>query len=122
GGALFLLLRRAFVLRPGLTAVLGGLAVAAAAAPLPNFFPPFDAAPAGLAVHAVAAALRPGFRRRRPARGLAPPRPAGRAARRAAELATPLGCRQLSTNGLESSTTRSAFGYQPCAAWVSSCR
>ncbi len=57
GVALFLLLRRAFVLRPGLTAALGGLAVAAAAATLLNFFHPFDAAATDLAVHAVAVAL-----------------------------------------------------------------
>ena len=54
------------------------------------------------------------------AEGTAPGRAEAR--RAAARDATPARCRQLSTNGLESSTTRSAFGYQPCAAWVSSCR
>ncbi len=57
GAVLFLLLRRAFALRPGLTAALGGLAVAAAAATLLNLFHPFDAAATDLAVHAVAVAL-----------------------------------------------------------------
>lgn len=54
---LFLLLRRAFPLRPDLTAALGGLAVAAAAATLLNFFHPFDAAATDLTVHAVAVGL-----------------------------------------------------------------
>lgn len=57
GGALFLLLRHGFALRPGLTAAIGGLAVAAAAATLLNFFHPFDTAATDLAVHAVAVAL-----------------------------------------------------------------
>lgn len=57
GGALFLLLRRGFVLRPGLTAAIGGLAVAAAAATLLNFFHPFDVAATDLALHAVAITL-----------------------------------------------------------------
>jgi len=63
GAALFFMLRRAFVLRPGLTAVLGGLAVAAAAATLLNFFHPFDAAATDLAVHIVAVALVIGLSR-----------------------------------------------------------
>lgn len=60
---LFLLLRRAFPLRPDLTAALGGLAVAAAAATLLNFFHPFDAAATDLTVHAVAVGLVVGVSR-----------------------------------------------------------
>lgn len=63
GAVLFLLLRRAFPLRPHLTAALGGLAVAAAAATLLNFFHPFDAAAIDLAVHAVAVGLVVGVSR-----------------------------------------------------------
>jgi hypothetical protein len=55
--ALVLMLRRACPLRPGLTATLGGLASAAAAATLLNLFHPFDVAATDLAVHAVAIAL-----------------------------------------------------------------
>ncbi len=55
--ALVLMLRRACPLRPGLTATLGGLASAAAAATLLNLFHPFDAAATDLAVHALAIAL-----------------------------------------------------------------
>jgi hypothetical protein len=54
---LLLMLRRAYPLYPGLTAGIAGLAVAAAAATLLNFFHPFDAAATDLAVHAVAVAL-----------------------------------------------------------------
>jgi len=54
GAVLLLMLRRAFPLRPDLTAVTGGLAVAAAAATLLNFFHPFDAAATDLSVHALA--------------------------------------------------------------------
>jgi hypothetical protein len=54
---LFLLLRRAYPLYLGLTAAVGGLAVAAAAATLLNFFHPYDAAATDLAVHAVAVAI-----------------------------------------------------------------
>lgn len=52
-----MMLRRACPLQPGLTAAIGGLAVAAAAATLLNFFHPYDAAATDLAVHAVAVAL-----------------------------------------------------------------
>jgi hypothetical protein len=52
---LLAMLRRACPLYPGLTAVVGGLAVAAAS--LLNFFHPYDAAATDLAVHAVAVAL-----------------------------------------------------------------
>jgi hypothetical protein len=54
---LFAMLRRAYPLYPGLTAAVGGLAVAAAAATLLNFFHPYDAAATDLAVHAVAVAI-----------------------------------------------------------------
>jgi hypothetical protein len=57
GAVLLLMLRRAFPLRPDLTAMMGGLAVAAAAASLLNFFHPFDAAVTDLAVHALAVAI-----------------------------------------------------------------
>ncbi len=52
--ALIVMLRRAYSLAPPLTAAMAGLASAAAAATLLNFFHPFDAATADLAVHAVA--------------------------------------------------------------------
>jgi hypothetical protein len=54
---LFAMLRRGYPLYPGLTAAIGGLAVAAAAATLLNFFHPYDAAATDLLVHAVAVAL-----------------------------------------------------------------
>ena len=54
---LLVMLRRAFPLYPGLTATTGGLAVAAAAATLLNFFHPYDAAATDLVVHAAAVAL-----------------------------------------------------------------
>jgi hypothetical protein len=54
---MFLMLRRGCPLQPGLTAAIGGLAVAAAAATLLNFFHPFDAAATDLTVHAFAVAL-----------------------------------------------------------------
>ena len=54
---MFVMLRRACSLQPGLTAAMGGLATAAAAATLLNFFHPFDAAATDLAVHACAVAL-----------------------------------------------------------------
>jgi hypothetical protein len=54
---LFLMLRRAYPLYLGLTAAIAGLAVAAAAATLLNFFHPFDAAATDLAIHAVAVAI-----------------------------------------------------------------
>jgi hypothetical protein len=57
GVVLVLMLRRAFPLRPDLTAMTGALAVAAAAASLLNFFHPFDAAVVDLAVHVVAVAI-----------------------------------------------------------------
>jgi hypothetical protein len=52
--ALMVMLRRAYSLAPPLTATMAGLASAAAAATLLNFFHPFDAAAADLAVHSVA--------------------------------------------------------------------
>ncbi|MGE0665112.1 MAG: NrsF family protein [Sphingomonadales bacterium] len=55
--AMVVMLRRAFPLRPVLTAALGGLACAAAAATLLNLCHPFDATAIDLAVHAGAVAL-----------------------------------------------------------------
>jgi hypothetical protein len=52
--ALIVMLRRAYSLAPPLTAAMAGLASAAAAATLLNFFHPCDAAAADLAVHSVA--------------------------------------------------------------------
>jgi len=54
---LLAMLRRAYPLYPGLTAVIAGLAVAAAASTLLNFFHPYDAAATDLIVHAVAVGL-----------------------------------------------------------------
>jgi hypothetical protein len=54
---MLLMLRRACPLQPGLTAAIAGLAVAAAAATLLNFFHPYDAAATDLTVHVVAVAL-----------------------------------------------------------------
>jgi hypothetical protein len=51
------MLRRAYPLRPGLAAALAGLAAAAAAATLLNFFHPYDASATDIAVHALAVAL-----------------------------------------------------------------
>jgi hypothetical protein len=48
------MLRRSCSLAPGLTAAMAGLAAAAAAATLLNFFHPFDATATDLAVHAAA--------------------------------------------------------------------
>jgi hypothetical protein len=54
---LIAMLRRAYSLRPNLTAAVGGLAVAAAAATLLNFCHPYDATATDLLVHLVAVAL-----------------------------------------------------------------
>ena len=54
---LLAMLRRALPLRPGLTAALGGLAAAAAAATLLNLFHPYDAALSDIVVHALAVTL-----------------------------------------------------------------
>ena len=54
---IFVMLRRGFSLHPPLTGAMAGLAVAAAAATLLNFFHPFDAAITDLAVHATAVLL-----------------------------------------------------------------
>jgi hypothetical protein len=54
---LFAMLREAYPLLPGLTATMGGFAVAAAAATLLNLFHPFDAAAIDLLVHALAVAV-----------------------------------------------------------------
>jgi heme/copper-type cytochrome/quinol oxidase subunit 4 len=50
-------LRRGFSLRPKLTAVIGGLACASAAATLLNFVHPYDAAATDLAVHGLAVTI-----------------------------------------------------------------
>lgn len=52
-----LMVRRGYPLRPNLAAAIGGLAVAAAAATLLNFFHPYDVGVADLAVHAAAIGL-----------------------------------------------------------------
>ena len=52
-----LMLRRGFSVYPSLTAAISGLAVAAAAATLLNFFHPYDAAATDLAVHTCAVLL-----------------------------------------------------------------
>ncbi len=54
---LIIMLRRGFSLRPNLTAIIGGLACASAAATLLNFIHPYDAAATDLAVHAFAVAI-----------------------------------------------------------------
>lgn len=54
---LIIMLRRAYPLQPALTALVAGLASAAAAATLLNFFHPFDAAATDLTVHALAVAI-----------------------------------------------------------------
>jgi hypothetical protein len=56
-GLLIVMLRRACPLQPGMTAAMAGLAAAAAAATLLNFFHPFDAAATDLVIHAAAVAL-----------------------------------------------------------------
>jgi hypothetical protein len=53
---LIAMLRKAYTLQPGLTALMAGLAAAAAAATLLNFFHPYDATASDLAVHAAAVA------------------------------------------------------------------
>ncbi len=52
-----LMIRRACPLRPSLTAAVGGLAIAAGAATLLNFFHPYDATATDLTVHLVAVAI-----------------------------------------------------------------
>ena len=53
---LIVMLRRGYSLHPNLTAIVAGLACAAAAATLLNFFHPFDATATDLGVHAFAVA------------------------------------------------------------------
>ena len=54
---LLVMLRRGFSFRPNLTAIVGGLACASAAATLLNFVHPYDAAATDLAVHSFAVAI-----------------------------------------------------------------
>ena len=54
---LMVMLRRGYSLRPSLTSIVGGLACAAAAATLLNFFHPYDATATDLSVHAFAVAF-----------------------------------------------------------------
>ena len=54
---LIVMLRQGFSLRPNLTAIIGGLACASAAATLLNFIHPYDAAATDLTVHAIAVAI-----------------------------------------------------------------
>ncbi len=54
---ILVMLRRGYSLHPSLTGAMAGLAVAAAAATLLNFFHPYDAAITDLTVHATAVAL-----------------------------------------------------------------
>jgi hypothetical protein len=70
---LLTMLGRAFPLYPGLTATIAGLAVAAAAATLLNFFHPYDAAATDLVVHAAAVALVVGANRALSSRFFAAP-------------------------------------------------
>ena len=51
------MLRRGYSLRPNLTSIVAGLACAAAAATLLNFFHPYDATATDLSVHAFAVAF-----------------------------------------------------------------
>ena len=61
--AIFVMLRRGYSLYPTLTGGTAGLAVAAAAATLLNFFHPYDAALDDLLVHATAVLLVVGANR-----------------------------------------------------------
>jgi hypothetical protein len=54
---LIVMLRRGYSLHPNLTSIVGGLACAAAAATLLNFFHPYDATATDLSVHAFAVAF-----------------------------------------------------------------
>ena len=61
--ALVFMVRRAFPLRPNLTAATGGLAVASAAATLLNFFHPYDAGATDIAIHIAAITIVIGLNR-----------------------------------------------------------
>jgi hypothetical protein len=54
---LIVMLRRGFSLHPNLTAIIGGLACASAAATLLNLIHPYNAAAADLAIHAFAVVI-----------------------------------------------------------------
>jgi hypothetical protein len=69
---LIVMLRKAYSLQPGLTALMAGLAAAAASATLLNFFHPYDATASDLAVHAAAVAAVVAAIRLFGARSLAP--------------------------------------------------
>ena len=71
------MVRRAYPLRPGLTATVAGLTVAAAAATLLNFFHPYDASAEDLVVHLVAVALVVGLQPKLGPAGRAPARAHG---------------------------------------------
>ncbi len=60
---MIVMIRRGCPLRPNLTAATGGVAVAAAAATLLNFFHPYDAGATDIAVHIAAIALVVGLNR-----------------------------------------------------------
>ncbi|MCW6512576.1 NrsF family protein [Lichenifustis flavocetrariae] len=60
---MILMIRRAYPMHPSLTAVTGGLTVAAGSATLLNFFHPYDAGATDIAVHVVAIALVVGANR-----------------------------------------------------------
>ncbi|SNB78600.1 hypothetical protein SAMN07250955_1193 [Arboricoccus pini] len=60
---MIIMLRRTFPLRPNLTALLGGIAAAAAAATLLNFFHPFNVTASDLLLHALAIGLIVGCNR-----------------------------------------------------------
>ena len=56
-GLMFWMVRRGYSMRPNLTAAVGGITVAAAAASLLTLFHPFDAGATDMAVHTVAVAI-----------------------------------------------------------------
>lgn len=69
---MIVMLRKAYALNPGLTALIAGLASAAAAATLLNFFHPYDATASDLMVHAAAVAAVVAANRLFGARSLVP--------------------------------------------------
>ncbi len=67
-----LLIRRAYPLHPNLTAAVGGLAIAAGAATLLNFFHPYDASVTDLAIHLIAISIVVALNQLFTRRGLGP--------------------------------------------------